>query len=231
MKIQGRFLPLEPIAFISLIAFLTLVWGFVEIADDVNEGDTHKIDTAILMLMRNPLNTELPWGPVWFQEMMRDITALGSTVFLGLCTLCVTAFFLIVKKYTKAACLMAAVVTGLVISNLLKSGFDRPRPDLVPHGTITYTASFPSSHSMMSAVVFLSLGILLAKTQTWSRLKIYFISLAVFLTFIVGVSRIYLGVHWPSDVLAGWIAGSSCALIFWFVERSLSNRAKRNDPA
>lgn len=228
MKIPFK---IEPLIFIPLIAILLLIWGFWEIADDVIEGDTHDIDQSILLMMRNADNTETPWGPVWLPEMMRDITALGSTIFLGLCTLSVAAFFALTRQFRMAFYLLASVMTGTVISHLLKLGFDRPRPDLVPHGTITYTTSFPSSHSMMSAVVFLILGILLANAQSSRSHKIYFIGLAILLSFMVGISRIYLGVHWPSDVLAGWIAGAVCALIFWTGERFISNRTKRHNPA
>ena len=229
MKIPSRLF--EPLVLISLTIFLSLVWCFWEIAEDVIEGDTHNIDTSILLMMRNPLDQNLPWGPSWLQEMVRDISSMGSTAFLTIATGLVAVFFIMTRRFKRAAYLVSSVISGAVISNLLKMGFDRPRPDLVPHGTIIHTASFPSAHSMMSAIVFLSIGALLAKSQSSRGLKISFMSAAVFLTLIVGISRIYLGVHWPSDVMAGWIAGTMWAMIFWILEYVVSKRTKSNSPA
>ena len=101
------------------------------------------------------------------------------------------------------AVLLVAVGGGVLLSTLLKIGFDRPRPDLVPHGAVVY-ASFPSGHAMLSAVVYLTLGALLARVQPRRLLKLYLLGLAILLTVAVGISRVYLGVHWPTDVVAGW---------------------------
>lgn len=119
---------------------------------------------------------------------------------------------------------MIAVAGGLLVSSALKSGFDRPRPDLVPHGAYVYTTSFPSGHAMMSAVTFLTLGSVLARSQRRRRLKVYLILLALMITLGVGVSRVYLGVHWPTDVLAGWTVGASWALLCWLTARWLQRR-------
>lgn len=200
------------------------------------EGDTHQIDEKLLLVFRSPQDSQLPLGPGWFQEMMRDISALGSTITLWLCTLLTGFYFIMIKKGHRALYLIGAVATGTVLSNLLKLGFDRPRPDLVPHGSLTYTASFPSGHSMMAAIVYLSIGALLAQAQSGRNLKIYFMSISLLLTILIGISRVYLGVHWPSDVLAGWLAGAICAMSFWFIEWSLKKNksaqiTKSDDPA
>jgi undecaprenyl-diphosphatase len=113
--------------------------------------------------------------------------------------------------------LIAAVGIGTIFSNLLKYGFGRPRPDLFPHGSITDTASFPSGHSLVAAIVYLTIGVLLAESQTRYRLKIYILSLAILIILLVGISRVYLQVHWPSDVLAGWLGGTAWALMFWII--------------
>ena len=83
---------------------------------------------------------------------------------------------------------------------------------------------------MMSAVVYLTLGALLARSQPRKRLKAYFLLVAAFLTLIVGVSRVYLGVHWPTDVLAGWTAGAVWAILCWLAARRLQ-RSRRLEPA
>ena len=121
---------------------------------------------------------------------------------------------------------LAAVGGGIVLSSLLKAGFERPRPELVPHGSLVYTASFPSGHSMMAAVVYLTLGALLARAQPRRRLKVYLLALAVLVTVAVGISRVYLGVHWPTDVLAGWTIGGAWALLWWAVALGLQRRGR-----
>ena len=110
--------------------------------------------------------------------------------------------------------MVIAIASGIALSFALKAGFDRPRPDLVPHGSVVYTTSFPSGHSMLAATVYPTLGALLARLQPEKRLKAY-VLLAILVTIAVGVSRVYLGVHWPTDVLAGWAAGATWATISW----------------
>jgi undecaprenyl-diphosphatase len=123
--------------------------------------------------------------------------------------------------------MLAAVASGTILTNILKAGFDRPRPDLVAHETFTYTASFPSGHSMMSAVVYLTIGTLLAQNEKSRKMKIFIMSVAVIMTMLVGISRVYLGAHWASDVLAGWLAGGAWALMFWLAENYLIYRRQR----
>ena len=127
---------------------------------------------------------------------------------------------------------IAAVVGGTLLSTALKMGFERPRPDLVPHGTRIYTASFPSGHAMLSAVTYLTLGALLARVQKRRRVKALLLGLAILITLLVGMSRVYLGVHWPSDVLAGWCVGAAWAALCWFVALQLQRRGEveRADP-
>lgn len=197
------------------------VWLFVAIADEVTEGDTHALDEAILMSLRTPGDPTDPIGPVWVEETMRDLTALGGIAILTLVTLAIAGYLAFRRGWEQIALLAAAVLGAILLSTLLKSGFDRPRPDLVPHGARVLTASFPSGHAMISAAVYLTLGAMLASVQTSRRLKTYFVSLAVLLTLLIGVSRVYLGVHWPSDVLAGWSAGASWAILVWLAARQL----------
>ena len=164
-----------------LIALALTVGGllaFVGLADEVFEGETLAFDQRVMLAMRSSTDLGDPLGPLWFEEMMRDITALGSTVVL--------------------------------VS--LKWGFDRARPDLVPHGAAVYTQSFPSGHAMLSAVVFLTLAALVARTQELRGVRIFLMATAIVLTLMVGTSRVYLGVHWPTDVLAGWALGAAWAI-------------------
>jgi undecaprenyl-diphosphatase len=202
----------------TLVALLLAaggVWLFVEIADEVREGEMVTADERLLLMLRSSSDSNNPLGPPWVEEIARDITGLGGVGILTLVTLASAGFLFLQRRRQLAMYLVAAVVSGTVISMLLKLGFDRPRPDLVAHGQVVYSSSFPSGHSMSSAVVYLTLGALLANSQTNLRMRLYLISLAVLLAVLVGVSRVYLGVHWPTDVLAGWSAGAAWALFCW----------------
>jgi undecaprenyl-diphosphatase len=199
-------------------------WAFIEIADEVLEGEVAALDRDVLLLFRGADGA--PLGPGWVQEMLRDITALGGTAVLALMTVAVAGYLLLDRKRYAALAVLVAAIGGQALSTLLKLGFDRERPDLVPHGMDVYTSSFPSGHSMMAAVTYLTLGALLAGVHASWRLKGYFVALAVSITALVGVSRIYLGVHWPSDVLAGWSVGVGWACLCWGVMRALQREGK-----
>jgi undecaprenyl-diphosphatase len=197
----------------------TGLFGFVYIAGEVMEGSTQSFDSRVLLMFRNPQDLSDPVGPRWFEEMMRDFTALGGTAVLTLLTLFVTLFLILLGKRRSALLVAGSIAFGTLVSSVLKLAFDRPRPDLVPHGMEVYTMSFPSGHAMMSALVYLTLGALLARTQADLRVRLYLIGCAILLTFLIGVSRVYLGVHWPTDVLAGWAVGSCWALSSWVLAR------------
>ena len=218
---------LQPYVLLIMIAFGIMIMGFQEVAEEMMEGDTHAIDTSILMLMRDGNDPGNPWGPHWLEEMVRDISALGGIAVLTLVSLCAVLYLVTLKKYGRAAYLAATIVTGTLMSNFLKAGFDRPRPDFIPHDITVFTASFPSGHSMMAALVYLTLGALLAEVQKDTRVKAYLMGVAVLIAVMVGVSRLYLGVHWPSDVLAGWIAGAFWALLFWTIEKLAAKRRRQ----
>jgi undecaprenyl-diphosphatase len=207
------------------------LWVFVEVAEEMLEGDSLALDKRLLMVFRNAADPALPLGPAWVREVMRDITALGSTFVLLLVTFASIGFLALTKNRHAALLVLIAVLGGMLLSTLLKAGFDRARPDLVMRTTTVYSASFPSGHAMMSAVVYLTLGALLAATQQGTRLKLYILALGVFLTLIVGVSRVYLGVHWPTDVLAGWALGASWAMACWSVMVWLQRRGDVEPPA
>lgn len=157
---------------------------------------------------------------------MRDFTALGGIPFLVLLTLAVSTYLFLDGKGRIALLVLLAVAGSLILSSALKHGFQRPRPDLVPHGSYVYTTSFPSGHSTMAAAVYLTLGTLLARVQARRRQKAVLLAFALLLTVLVGASRVYLGVHWPTDVLAGWTAGGTWALVCWFLARWLQKRGQ-----
>ncbi len=221
-----RFRLNETVPLLSLAAVAFFAWAFIKIASEVIEGDTTTFDRTILLALREAQNPADPIGPSWLEEAARDITALGGHVILTIVTLATLAYLLMTRRRAAALLVLASIGGGLLVSTLLKLGFERPRPDLVPHGTRVYTASFPSGHAMLSAVTYLTLGALLARVQARRREKAYVLSLALLLTLLVGLSRIYLGVHWPTDVLAGWCVGAAWATLCWLVALWLQRRGK-----
>jgi len=216
----------ELIVLIAMTLLVTTVWGFVELAEMVKGGGTHEFDERVVASMRRADDPAKPIGPPWLAEMGRDITALGGVVVLGLMTVGVGGYLMLDGKYSASAFVVGATASGLLITGLLKAQFDRPRPDIVPHLSIVHTTSFPSGHSMMSAIVYLTLGSLLTRLVSNRRLRFYVLSVAVTLTMLVGVSRVYMGVHYPTDVLAGWLAGLSWATICWLVARRWQQRGR-----
>lgn len=189
-----------------------LLGGFGLLADEVVEGDTLNFDNAVLLALRTPGDPADPIGPAWFEEAVRDVTSLGSFSVLGIIVVVVFAYLLLVGKQRTGWFMAFAVVGGTIISTVLKMLFDRPRPDLTGVAEV-FTASFPSGHATVSAVVFLTIGAMLAEATPERRLKLFYIATAILLTMLVGVSRIYLGVHYPTDVLAGWSLGAAWALL------------------
>ncbi|MBN7826951.1 phosphatase PAP2 family protein [Bowmanella dokdonensis] len=196
------------------------LWSFVELADWVLDGQSHAIDEKLLLLFRTQANIEDPLGPLWLEDFIRDLTALGSVGILSLLTLLCMGYLLLEQKKRLALLLMTFIASGILASFALKTGFTRPRPDLVPHATEVYTSSFPSGHSMLSSLVYLTLASLGSLLQSRRRNKAYLYCTAVLLSVVVGLSRVYLGVHWPTDVLAGWTMGTVWALLFLLISRT-----------
>lgn len=224
-----RLVSIEPRLLLALAAVAGGTWLFSAMADEVAEGETHRVDRAILLAMRNPGNIEQPIGPPYVQIAARDVTALGGVVVLGFLTLVVGIFLMLSKRVRMALFVWGAVASGAALSTALKALFDRPRPELFPHGTVAYYASFPSGHAMLSAVTYLTLGALLAKSQRRRRIKVFVMAVAIFVTVAVGLSRVYLGVHWPTDVLAGWTAGAVWAIVCWEAADWLQRRRRLQD--
>jgi undecaprenyl-diphosphatase len=219
---------LAPFAILALIA--ALIAGFGRIAGAIVSGDTYSFDRRLLLALRDPADPADPIGPAWIEHVMRDITSLGSFTVVIVTTLVVIGYLVIDGKRAAALFVLISILGGIALSELLKHLFARPRPDLVAHLVDVQTTSFPSGHAMLSAVTFLTLGALLTRVQARRRVKIYLISVAILLTLLVGGSRVYLGVHWPTDVLAGWCAGAGWAMACWLVARWLQDRGEIEPP-
>jgi undecaprenyl-diphosphatase len=217
------------LASVFIVAALLLAFGLI--ADEVAEGSTAALDQAIILLFRSGSdNLSGPIGPPWVREMARDITSLGSVAVLGIVSFVVAAYLLLAKSRAAAFLVLVAVLGGLAINSLLKIQFARPRPDLFVPAAKVFTASFPSGHAAYSAITYMTLAALLARTTESRRLRVYFVAVAVALTFMIGVSRVYLGVHYPTDVLAGWCVGSAWALLCWTIMTRLQRRGGIEPP-
>lgn len=198
-----------------ILALGLAVSGFLKIADEVLEGEAHAWDSRILAWCRVDGQPALPWGPLWFQEGMRDLTALGSPAVLAFTVLAVWGGLMLARQRGLAWLALGSAVGGQALALALKAVFSRDRPDAAFHATVAAGHSFPSSHAMMSAVVFLTLAALLARLTPRTRLRLYAMGVAAGLSGAVGISRVYLGVHWASDVAAGWAGGAAWALLCW----------------
>lgn len=225
-----KFWAAENRLFISLIVVASLLLAFGVIADEVMEGATSPFDHYVVFAFRSLSNSSDPIGPAWLQSMARDITALGSVVVLGIILLSVVGYLFLSQKNVSAWLMLAAVLGGTLLNSLLKHGFARPRPDLFFQSTKVFTASFPSGHAALSAITYLTLAALLTRTTTSRPIRIYFIAVGALLTLSVGVSRVYLGVHFPTDVFAGWCIGSAWALGCWAIFSRLQRKGVVEPP-
>jgi undecaprenyl-diphosphatase len=215
LKLLHHLRNIETRALILLIGAAGALWGFFNIASEVREGDTTALDTRILMLLRSPGDPSDPIGSRSVQEALRDVTALGGVTVISLVTTVALLAFLIHRKLRHAAIFAGTVAVAFVSSEGLKDFYDRPRPELAPHGSYVYSASFPSGHSTLSAAVYLTLAMLISSLEPDRGTKRLVFTLAALLVLGIGFSRVYLAVHWPSDVLAGWCLGAAVALLAW----------------
>ncbi len=206
------------------IGCLLLLVVFSKLASEVFAGETQSFDRRLLLALRDPTDPSQPIGPVWMVSVALDITALGSATVLGLTVFAVAGFLLLQGLWRRALFVTIASLGGWFINEALKELFQRARPDIVPHLREVMTMSFPSGHAMQSAVVYLTLGALSMHIAQRRLTKFFCMSVAMLATALVGASRVYLGVHYPTDVLAGWLIGLSWALLCWMIERSLERQ-------
>ena len=206
--------------FVLLLTFATFA-----LAAEVLEGDTQAFDERVLRAMRLPGDPDVPRGPAWLLGAALDITALGGATVLGLTVAAIVGFLLLQGMKRTALFVLLASGGGWVLNSVLKLAFARPRPDIVPHLREVMSQSFPSGHAMTSAAVYLTLGAMLMRIAHGRITKIYCMGVAMLATLLIGASRVYLGVHYPTDVLAGWLIGLSWAIVCWMIERQIERRA------
>ncbi len=200
------------------------LFTFVRLTDEVLEGETHGFDNAILLAFRTSADPSVPTGPSWLAYVVRDVTSLGGVTVLSMITVGTIGYLWLSRRPAMAAFVAISILGGWLLSNAMKIGVARPRPDIVSHLVDVHDLSFPSGHAMLSAVTYLTIGALLCQTENSRTIRIYTMTLAVVLTLAVGCSRIYLGVHYPTDVLGGWCAGAVWAAGCWLIGRRILKR-------
>ncbi len=172
------------------------------------DGGANSVDRALMLALRTPGALDDPIGPKWFEDVMRDMTGLGGIGVVIGSSLVFAGYLALRRRWVDIGVLAASVVGAQGVSAVIKHWIERPRPDLVSHEAAIYSASFPSGHTLMATTVYLTFAMLIAADFPERRLRDYLLGVAWIVSFAVGASRIYLGVHWPSDVLAGWCIGA-----------------------
>ncbi len=217
------------LAALFIIAFGAL--AFADLAEDMREPGEQVFDWRVLHALHPYADPARPLGPPWAGIVAADITSLGSTALLVLFALIAVGLLLMLQKRLSALLLVVGLAGGLALSEGLKAVFERERPPLVYQSVHTLNASFPSGHALLSAVFYLSLGVMLTRAFPKRRLKAYVLGVAILLTLLVGCSRIYLGAHWASDVFAGWSVGAAWAMVLWLVSYAIARRQQRHHAA
>ena len=209
----------------ALTALLIVALGvmtFVEVADDMAEADGQAFDLAVLVWLQ-PAPGE-PRGPWWLREAAADLTSLGGISVLTLFAVIAFLFLLIQGKRLSALLMAGGLLGGVALSEGLKALFERARPPAVYQAVDTLNASFPSGHALLSTVFYLSLGVMLTRAFPRKRLKAFVLGSAILVALLIGLTRVYLGAHWASDVIAGWCAGAAWAMALWLVAYAVQRR-------
>jgi undecaprenyl-diphosphatase len=229
MRTSRPALTVETTALLYLFFGAVCAWLLVKCVPRIYRGRLEALDNAILRALRRPENLSIPIGPKWMPQAAKDVTALGSGTNLTIATGIVAGFLCLNRRLRAAGFLLSSLGSGFLLCRSLKGFFARRRPTVVPHLAHFDPASFPSGHSMGAALVYLTSGSIISRQVTGTMAKTYFLSMAVMLAVIVGISRVCLGVHYPSDVLAGWAAGSlwssACAQVARWLQRQGSVEA------
>ncbi|HZF46271.1 MAG TPA: phosphatase PAP2 family protein [Sphingomonadaceae bacterium] len=213
------------------LAAAALLTGFATLAHEISEGERLDFDHAIITALRHAPDYSQPIGPHWFNNAMVDLTALGGVTVLTLAVVLAAALLLLQHQRRMATLLVFATLTGALAGSGLKHLFSRPRPDVVHHLVEVNSLSFPSGHAMNSAIVFLTLGAIVSRNYSEWTVRWFIMLAAVALVLVIGFSRVYLGVHWPSDVIAGWSIGAAWALLMGLVASRMQESHRIEQPS
>lgn len=218
----------EGVRLLGGVTFLGAVMLFVALARLAPKGTYQALELQFMESMRRDGQ---PLGPFWALSAVRDLTALGSAVFVILMILLILGYLCLRRRYRLALLLALATAGGEILNTSLKNTFERARPEAALRLVDVSSTSFPSGHAMAASIFYLTVGLVLARAAERRREQTYFLVTAMLLTFLTGFSRVYLGVHYPTDVLAGWAAGTAWALLCCYVADRLARRgALRAEP-
>lgn len=215
---------------VGLLIGAALATGFIRLASEMAEGETQAFDIAFLKSLRTPGDLGTPIGPHWLLASMKDLTALGGVTVLTLVAVLAVVFLLTRGRTMQALYTALATGGGAIAGALLKSLFARPRPEIVPHLVEVNSLSFPSGHSMNSAIVYLTLAVMISRSFEERKTRIFVIGVAAILVLTIGFTRLYLGVHYPTDVLGGWTVGATWALAMGIVATRLQENRRMEQP-
>jgi len=218
----------EIAALTALLVTAVGVMTFVEVADDMTEADGQAFDHQVLALLRPYAEDPgRPWGPWWLKEAAADLTSLGGISVLGLFALIVIVFLLSQRKWLSSLMLVLGLAGGVMLSEGLKAVFERERPPAAMQAVETINASFPSGHALLSTVFYLSVAVMLTRAFPKKRFKAFVIGVGILMALLVGLTRIYLGAHWASDVFAGWAVGAAWAMALWLTAYGVARLQRR----
>lgn len=204
-----------PYAFIALAALAGAVLIVTLLGGTIARGTQFDFDHAIMLALRTAGDPSTPIGPSWLQGSMIDITALGGGTVLTLVVALTVGFLLACRHVLTAVLVLGGTISGSLAISLGKQLIGRDRPGLVDHLVEVASASFPSGHAGNSAIVYLTIALAVMQIVPRRMARWFLFGATIALVLMIGASRVYLGVHWPSDVLAGWSAGALWALSWW----------------
>lgn len=212
-SLKNAWTGLETVALLAWLLLSGLVVAFLGLANEMREGELDAFDTHILQSLRQPGQPHLALGPIWLQESLRDVTALGSVTLIVLIMLIAALALVWHDRKRQAAVLVLLVPLSFLSNALIKALYGRPRPGFVLAGMTSFSNSFPSGHTTVSTAAYLVLAVVLASLETRRNRRVLVMAIAGGICILIGLSRVYLGMHWPSDVVAGWMLGSFWALL------------------
>lgn len=216
-----------PFVFIAMAALAGAVLVLAVLGRTIAGGARFAFDSGIMLSLRQAANPAVPTGPAWLKQAMIDITALGGETVLTLAVALTIGFLAASRHLLAAALVFAGTVTGSIAVALAKSWVGRQRPALIDHLVEVGSASFPSGHAANSAIIYLTIALVSIQVIPHRAARWFLLAATLLLVAAIGVSRVYLGVHWPSDVLAGWSFGTLWALAWWAAGSWLRLRLSR----
>lgn len=187
------------------------------VGDAIEDGAHFAFDRAILLWARGGSAHGVPIGPDWFRAAMLDITAIGGVTVLVLMVTLVAGFLAIGRHWLTLSLVLGGTISGSIAVSIAKGLVGRARPTVTDHLVSVASQSFPSGHAANSAIVYLTMATLLSQLVESRAARTYLFAAAALIVTAIGASRVYLGVHWPSDVLAGWAFGTLWAVAWWAI--------------